>query len=516
MRFSLRVSLGCLIASGLVAAALLTAVSILSGRHVAATTQNAYDAKDLTADILPPPLYLIELRLALSEAVEGARTAAETRSDLTRLEKDFDDRVTYWSGHPVAGVNDELMGKQVTEGRNFLGAAHRLVDALERGDGAGARAELKAADTAYRAHRAGVDETVKAANAYADKVVDEADSARSRAAQLQGIIFLAAVLGLVGLGLWLGRGVMRAIGGEPAQVAAIAQDIARGDLSTHIPETSRAPGSIMDTVRQMRDNLARIVCNVRGGVESVSTASGQIAAGNQDLSQRTEAQASSLQQTAASMEQLTSTVKASSDSARQANQLASQTRQAAATGGQVVGSVVSTMNDISDSSKRMADIIGVIDGIAFQTNILALNAAVEAARAGEQGRGFAVVAEEVRSLAHRSGQAAREIKTIIDESVQKVGSGSRLVGEAVASMEEIVRQVSRVTDLIGEISSSALEQTSGINQISSAVTQMDQATQQNAALVEQSAAAAHSLKEQAGRLAETVAIFKLSASPVAA
>jgi methyl-accepting chemotaxis protein len=260
----------------------------------------------------------------------------------------------------------------------------------------------------------------------------------------------------------------------------------------------------------MRAQFSQVVGEVRNGVESVSTASGEIAAGNQDLSSRTEQQASSLQETAASMEELTTTVKQSADNARQANQLANTASEAASKGGAVVGQVVSTMEEITASSRKIADIISVIDGIAFQTNILALNAAVEAARAGEQGRGFAVVAGEVRNLAQRSAQAAREIKTLISDSVEKVDAGSKQVAEAGATMNEIVTQVRRVTDLIGEISSAALEQSSGIGQVNEAITQMDQVTQQNAALVEQSAAAAASLKAQANQLAEAVAVFKLS------
>ena len=244
--------------------------------------------------------------------------------------------------------------------------------------------------------------------------------------------------------------------------------------------------------------------------DAITTASREIAQGNHDLSSRTEQQASSLQQTAASMEQMTSAVKQNADAAKQANQLAASASQVAEKGGEVVGQVVATMQDISASSKKIAEIISVIDGIAFQTNILALNAAVEAARAGEQGRGFAVVAGEVRNLAQRSAQAAREIKSLIGESVAKVENGSRLVNDAGQTMNDIVTQVKRVTDLIGEITSSTLEQSSGITQVNQAVSQLDQMTQQNAALVEQSAAAAQSLKEQADRLAQAVAIFKLS------
>ena len=275
-----------------------------------------------------------------------------------------------------------------------------------------------------------------------------------------------------------------------------------GDLQV----TSPAAVALQTAVKRLNQAMTE----VQGSVESIQTASAEIAVGNQDLSSRTEQTASNLQQTASSMEQLTGTVKQSADSARQANQLASSAAAVAARGGQVVSEVVSTMNEINTSSKKIADIIGVIDGIAFQTNILALNAAVEAARAGEQGRGFAVVASEVRSLAGRSAEAAREIKALIGASVGKVESGSRLVANAGDTMAEIVSSVQRVTDIIGEITAAASEQSDGIGQVNASVIALDQMTQQNAALVEQSAAAAESLKDQALRLNEVVGSFNLS------
>ncbi|RZL02185.1 MAG: HAMP domain-containing protein [Rubrivivax sp.] len=294
-----------------------------------------------------------------------------------------------------------------------------------------------------------------------------------------------------------------------AQVAAEA--IANGDLSTDIQVDSRDEiGQLTQSMQRMVLSLRGIVQAVRASSDSIATGSSQIAMGNADLSQRTEEQASNLQQTAASMEQLTSTIKQNADTARQASQLASSASAVAVDGGTVVGQVVATMEDITASSRKVADIIGVIDGIAFQTNILALNAAVEAARAGEQGRGFAVVASEVRSLAQRSAQAAKEIKSLIGESVEKVENGTRLVGTAGSTMQDVVQQVKRVTDLIGEITSASIEQSTGIGQIGDAVHQLDQVTQQNAALVEESAAASESLKHQAASLAQTVSVFKLA------
>ena len=289
----------------------------------------------------------------------------------------------------------------------------------------------------------------------------------------------------------------------------LAEAVAAGDLRSEIVVDRRdETGQLLAALQTMNRNLSAMVGSVRQSADGIATASSQIATGNQDLSARTEQQASALQETASSMQQMTATVQHNADSSRQASQLASSAATVAGRGGDVVGKVVTTMGEISASSKRIADIISVIDGIAFQTNILALNAAVEAARAGEQGRGFAVVAGEVRSLAQRSANAAKEIKALIEDSVQKVGAGSALVGEAGQTMQEIVDQVRRVTDLVAEINASTTEQSSGIVQVNQAVASIDQGTQQNAALVEESAAAAESLRQQAGGLIEIIARFR--------
>ncbi|WP_375575265.1 methyl-accepting chemotaxis protein [Paracidovorax oryzae] len=311
------------------------------------------------------------------------------------------------------------------------------------------------------------------------------------------------------LGLWVTRSITRQLGGEPDYASGIVRQIAQGNLAVDVETRSGDQSSLLAGMKDMRDQLARVVGQVRQSSDSIATGSTQIATGNADLSQRTEEQASNLQQTAASMEQLTATVKNNGDTARQATQLANSASEVAERGGTVMGQVVSTMGSISDSSRKISDIIGVIDGIAFQTNILALNAAVEAARAGEQGRGFAVVASEVRSLAQRSSDAAKEIKALISTSVEKVEAGSQQVEEAGRTMADIVTQVKRVNDLISEISAATQEQAQGIGQVSDAVSQLDQVTQQNAALVEESAAAADSLRAQAGRLVDAVSQFRL-------
>jgi len=324
------------------------------------------------------------------------------------------------------------------------------------------------------------------------------------------VILTAISIGVALLLGWLiTRSVLRQLGGEPAYAAGITDRIAAGDLTVRVDLAANDTSSLLFSIAAMRDRLAAIVGEVRGTTEAVATASDEIASGNMDLSSRTEQQASSLEETASSMEELTSTVKQNTEYARQANQLAASASDVAVRGGDVVAEVVTTMESISDSSKRVVDIIGVIDGIAFQTNILALNAAVEAARAGEQGRGFAVVATEVRNLAQRSASAAKDIKELISDSVEKISTGAMLVDQAGNTMTEIVNSVRSVSDIMEQIASASLEQEAGIDQINQAIGEMDGVTQQNAALVEQAAAAAESLQGQSTHLAQLVSVFKL-------
>ncbi|MES2243427.1 MAG: methyl-accepting chemotaxis protein [Pseudomonadota bacterium] len=337
----------------------------------------------------------------------------------------------------------------------------------------------------------------------------ESDAARGRTFIIVGGL-LALLLG-TGLAIVLTRSIVIPL----RQAVHSARHIADGDLTQPIDSAGRDEAAeLLQALKAMQSSLVTIVGNVRSGTDTIATASSQIAAGNHDLSSRTEEQASSLEETAASMEELTSTVKQNADNARQANQLAVTASSVAVKGGSVVAEVVGTMGAINASSRKIVDIIGVIDGIAFQTNILALNAAVEAARAGEQGRGFAVVAAEVRNLAQRSAAAAKEIKTLIGDSVDKVEEGSKQVAEAGKTMDEIVDSVKRVTDIMAEITAASQEQTQGIEQINQAITQMDQVTQQNAALVEEAAAAASSLQEQASGLSQVVSVFRLDNQPV--
>ena len=342
----------------------------------------------------------------------------------------------------------------------------------------------------------------------ASKLVFETFAAAGAKLTIWLYVILLSALALGALFAWT---ITRSITQPLKEALSLAETVAEGDLRSHVAVIGNDEvASLFQALKNMNDNLAATVGQVRTGTETITVASQEIASGNADLSSRTESQASSLEETASSMEELTSTVRQNADNARQANQLVVSASGVAVKGGAVVGQVVSTMGSIKESSRKIVDIIGVIDGIAFQTNILALNAAVEAARAGEQGRGFAVVAAEVRNLAQRSASAAKEIKSLISDSVDKVDQGSKLVDEAGKTMDEIVTSVQHVADIMSEITAASQEQSSGIEQVNLAITQMDEMTQQNAALVEQAAAAAESMEEQAVALAHAVSVFKLN------
>ena len=389
----------------------------------------------------------------------------------------------------------------------------KVVALMQAGDRAGAEALLWAeAKPQYEQWLAAANKLIDYEEA---RIIANSQLANKDASQFTGVmlsITLLAVLISVAVTVLVSRSISRELGAEPSEVRAVVQAIQQGDLTVPVQVKAGDTTSVMVAVRDMQKRFHELVSAVRDNVDQLRATSNEISTGNQNLGQRTEQAASSLEQTAASMEELTATVRQSADSARQANQLATTAAGTATKGGEVMLQVVSTMQDIHQSSQKIADIIGVIDGIAFQTNILALNAAVEAARAGEQGRGFAVVATEVRSLAQRSAEAAKEIKSLIQTSVEKVGSGAELVGNAGETMNEIVRGVQRVNDIIGEISSAAAEQSDGISQVNVAVSQLDHMTQQNGALVGESTAAADNLRNQAQRLAELIAVFKINSA----
>ncbi|MBG6082154.1 methyl-accepting chemotaxis protein [Rubrivivax gelatinosus] len=440
-----------------------------------------------------------------SNPVEVERLVGLWKSEAERVKKLDADLMKIDSDNTTI---EALVKQQLAQLEQYTGIVGPLLDKLQSAvlDSAGALAYAESAEEHVVALRTTADAMLKASQSRQAQIRGELADASALAANLRlGLTVLAVAVLLPALWLTL-RSVC-----EPLQTAVAAADrIARGDLGEDLAtEGQDETAALLRSLQQMQLALRRLVGQVRESAESIQTASGEVAAGNADLSQRTEEQASNLQQTASSMEMLTDSVRHNADSAQRANELASDAAGAAAQGGKVVGQAVTTMHDIAASSQKIAEIISVIDGIAFQTNILALNAAVEAARAGEQGRGFAVVAGEVRSLAQRSAEAAREIKTLITASVERVESGTRQVSDAGQAMQEIVGKVARVSQLIHDISGATTAQSRDIGQVGDAVGQLDRVTQQNAALVEQSAAAAASLRAQASRLAEVVGVFRV-------
>ena len=458
----------------------------------------------------------VEMRaIAARDLVNAAASDVQTvKSEVTKahvkVTKDLEDLGRLVGDPRVTETERKLYGELAEVERKYAPVALAIVELASNGQREAAVAKMN------QECRPLLSALVKAAQAYRDysathssELVEQAAQAYSAKRSALLIACLLTACAAIVAGYAITRSLSRALGAEPGVLGQIAQKVAAGDLSAI--EAGNVPdGSVMHSLVGMQQSLAKIVGAVRNGSESIATGTSQIATGNADLSQRTEEQASNLQQTAASMEQLAGTVRTSAETSREANRLASDAAGAALRGGEQVGQVVHAMREIAESSHKIADIISVIDGIAFQTNILALNAAVEAARAGEQGRGFAVVAGEVRTLAQRSAQAAKEIKGLITASVERVQAGSAQVDLAGQSMQEIVEQVQRVSAMISELSTAANEQSQGISQVGDAVHQLDQVTQQNAALVEETSAAAESLRVQAAQLSQAVSVFRIS------
>ncbi len=473
--------------------------------------QRIVQGKDLIADILPPPEYILESYLQVLQANSApAGERAPFVERLKALKSDYDTRRAFWLKEDLEDSLKEPMNNADAAAQDFYRIAFgQWIPALEKDDSAAATSAFGTLKERYATHRTAIDKAVELAT---KRNADDEASARSQHESAMWVLLAAFMLitSAMGVFLWkVARDLTSQLGDDPSQAVAVAKEVGAGNLSSAVHLQPGDETSLMAQLQHMQASLRQVVTNVRLGSESVATASAEIAQGNHDLSARTEQQAAALEQTAASMKQLSATINQNTDSARQANQLALNASSVALQGGKVVNQVVETMKGINESSRKIADIISVIDGIAFQTNILALNAAVEAARAGEQGRGFAVVASEVRSLAGRSAEAAKEIKNLIGTSVERVEHGTALVDQAGSTMTEVVDSIKRVTDIMGEISAASTEQSTGVAQVGQAVAQMDQSTQQNAALVEEMAAAASSLRSQAQELVEMVAPFNL-------
>jgi len=511
LRIATRLSLGF----GAVLALLLVIVAIAYNRFATtnvglATLLNYQEQAELAQD------WYGKTQLNVSRAIAVAKTAGQpevqayfdplvkkTSADITAIQQKLEPMITSPEGK-------ELMGVVAKKRAEYIAARSNVFDAIKAVDHVAAETLLNTKMLpASEAYLAAMGKVQAHQDELAKKDADSLDSGIRSASK--------ALLVLLGASLVVGAAmavvITRSVTVPLHEAVGTARVIAASDLSQEVDSQRKDElGELLRALGQMQGSLRGLVSQVRSSTDSIGTASAEIAVGSQDLSARTEQTASNLEQTASAMEQITATVRQSTESAQQANQLAASATEVAVRGGAAVSQVVRTMEDINASSKKISDIIGVIDGIAFQTNILALNAAVEAARAGEQGRGFAVVASEVRSLASRSAAAAKEIKGLIGASVEKVEGGTRLVTDAGKTMDEIVSSVKRVSDIIGEITSASGEQSQGISEINGAVAQLDQMTQQNAALVEESTAAAESLKEQAMRLAEVVGTFKLEAT----
>lgn len=511
MKISIRIVIGFLVIVCLTTVAGIYSIYQLSAVSKTSTVI-ASDSLPSISNALKMKVTLARYRLSELQHIlaheddvllDEAKSLDVRYAEIKKYHSAYDTLVTAQEDKDLSNEFDQTLAKYVEEDKKVV-----ALSAEQKKEEA--RLLIRAESTLlYRKLNAQIDKMVKTNEERSVKFESVAgDTYVSSRGWIVGLLAANAAIGVF-LAFWLAKTISKPV----VRATQVAKRVASGDFSEQIMATSSdETGQLLSALQAMQENLSQVVTNVREGAESVSMASAEIAHGNNDLSARTEQQASAIEETSASMEELNSQVKQNADSAKQANQLAANASNVAKRGGEVVGKVVHTMKDINDASRKISDIIGVIDGIAFQTNILALNAAVEAARAGEQGRGFAVVASEVRSLAGRSADAAKEIKSLINASVEKVEQGSVLVDEAGSTMTEVVASIQQVTDIMAEINSASREQAAGVTHVSEAVNHMDQATQQNAALVEEMAAAASSLKSQASDLVQTVAVFKLGAS----
>jgi methyl-accepting chemotaxis protein len=491
-------------------------ITLMGGIALVKTNVVEDDVVKLVEDRIPKVISLFEIKGELNNVARATRNMVirvdptDIKKEIAGIEeasKQISDRLQTLAAQVRSDAGKTILTK-ITENRiKYVAELTKFLDLVNAGKVDEAKVLLLGDMYAgQKSYFAALDDMIKLQDDHMDESAKDAHEAVASMKIMMTVALAVALVAAVLMGMWIIRAITRPIN----QAVGIARAVANGDLGQQFDSDGTSETALLLTaLKDMQTSLYKVVSNVRQGSEGVATASSEIAQGNHDLSARTESQASALEETAASMEQLNATVKQNADSARQANQLAASASNVAVKGGEVVAQVVDTMKGINDASRKIADIISVIDGIAFQTNILALNAAVEAARAGEQGRGFAVVASEVRSLAGRSAEAAKEIKTLINTSVERVEQGTALVDQAGSTMTEVVSSIRRVTDLMGEISAASNEQAAGVSQVGEAVTQMDQVTQQNAALVEEMAAAASSLKSQAQELVQVVAVFNL-------
>jgi methyl-accepting chemotaxis protein len=482
--------------------------------------QRIVQGKDLIADILPPPEYIIESYLVTLQlaGTEDAHTRTALVDRLKTLKSDYDSRHEFWGKEGLDdGLNALFLKKADAPAQDFYQIAfNQFIPALNRQDKEAAAAAMGRMKAAYEVHREIIDQVVQLTTKRNETDEAQAKERITSATASLIAIFAASLLLGIAVAVTISRKTLANLGGEPDYAADITRRIADGDLTMEIALKPGDTHSLLHSIKRMQERLAATVSSIKAAVDHVASGSHQISTGNMDLSSRTEEQAGALEESASAMEELTNAIKNNTGNAQEANGLALEASGAAIKGGETVGQVVDAMAHISASSKKIVDIIGVIDSIAFQTNILALNAAVEAARAGEEGRGFAVVATEVRGLAQRSANAAREIKQLIGNSVDKVEEGTLLVNQAGAAIQDVVMRIQRVADVMSEVAAASQSQSNGIEQVNQSIGQMDTMTQQNAALVEEAAAAAESLKSQADSLAEVVSTFKLTQAELVA
>lgn len=506
-RVGIRGKLWALMGVSLFVSMVLLASSHFNVRSSSSAAERVFTAKDVTADILPPPMYLIEARLLAARVLDGSLSVNQGTADFARVQREYEQRFAYWTANKPYGLERHLLGKQHESAQALLLVLRtRVFEPLARGDAASAQAGLPAVDAAYEAHREAVDVTVSASLAFAEQQTVAYETAVDAVTRSNLIALLASTFLLISVFFWMVRHVWSSMGAEPHVLASLACAVASGDLRRQV--RTDHPRSVAGSLEAMRLRLREIVAATDESAREVVMAANQIAVGNHHLSERTQSLAHSVQEFHQSMKSLTDSVNAEAQVARSADELAVSASQVARLGGDAVAEVVLRMADITGSSRKITDIIAVINSIAFQTNILALNAAVEAARAGEQGRGFAVVASEVRSLAGRSAQASQEITGLIEASTRNVAAGSEQVDSAGNTMETIQERFREVSRLIELITESTVQQSGSIKGMMESVNSLDHLNQQNAALVEEAAASATSMQQQARVLAESVAVFK--------